>query len=99
MIDGQSLQSLNVNIISTARVKVGTEWNYADVYGPFHDLHLVHDGHATVRHHKQDFHLNPGVLHFAPGYTRASSKCESFIDHSYIYFACKLPDCFENLLT
>ena len=95
MIDGSSFQALKVNILNTDHIRVGTEWNYTDVYGPYHRLYLVLDGHATVRHHEQDFHLTPGVLHFVPGYVRASYKCDSSMDCFYILFACELEGHFD----
>lgn len=97
MIDGLSLQSLELNLINCDRIRVGSEWDYTDVYGPYHRLYLVKDGQATIRHHGQAFHLTPGVLHLVPGYFRASYRCESSFDMIYIYFACELEGHFDLL--
>jgi AraC family transcriptional regulator len=90
MIDGSSLQSFKLNIINIASIRIGTEWDYTDVYGPFHRLLLVKKGEGLVRHHGQDFRLEEGVLHLVPAYTRSSYKCDSFLDQSYIHFSCEL---------
>ena len=95
MIDGSSLQSLKLNIINIDRIRVGTEWNYTDVYGPHHRLFLIKDGQAVVRHHEQNFHLTPGVLHLVPGFVRGSYRCDSSLDLIYIYFACELEGHFD----
>lgn len=95
MINGLILQSLKINIINTDCVRVGTEWNYTDVYGPFHRLYYIHEGQASVLHHHQKFHLKPDTLHFVPGFARASYQCDSFMKHSYILFACELEGHFD----
>jgi len=95
MIDGISLQSFNLNIINVDSIRLGTEWNHTDVYGPYHRLYLIKDGEGVVRHHEQVFHLVPGVLYLIPAYTRSSYRCESFLEQSYIYFACELMGHFD----
>ena len=95
MIDGMSLQSFNLNIINVDSICLGTEWNFTDVYGPYHRLYLTKDGEGVVHHHGQDFHLVPGVLHLVPAYTRSSYRCESFLELSYAYFACELEGHFD----
>lgn len=90
MIDGSSLQSFRVNIINADSIRLGTEWNFTDVYGPYHRLFLIKDGEGLIRHHHQDFHLVPGVLGLVPAFTRSSYHCHSFIEQDYLYFACEL---------
>ena len=95
MIDGSSLQALKVNIINIDQIRVGTEWNYTDVYGPYHRLFLIKDGQAIVHHHEKDFPLTPGVLLLVPGYVRASYRCDSSLELMYILFACELEGHFD----
>ena len=97
MIDGRSLQSLELNIINCDRTQVGIEWDYSDIYGPYHRLYLVKDGQATIHHHGQDFHLTVGVLYLIPGFVRASYRCRSFLELVYILFACELEGHFDLL--
>ena len=95
MIDGMGLQSFNLNIINVDSLRLGTEWNYVDVYGPYHRLYLITDGEGIVRHHEQVFPLVPGFLYLIPAYTRSSYRCDSFLEQSYAYFACEMEGHFD----
>ena len=95
MINGSSLQSFRVNIINADSIRLGTEWNFTDVYGPYHRLLLIKDGEGLTRHHQQDFPLVPGTLHLVPAFTRSSYHCHSFIEQDYLYFACELQGYFD----
>lgn len=95
MIDRSMLQSLKLNIINIDHVTVGSDWNYTDVYGPFHRLFLIKSGEGVVHHHGQDYQLSQGVLHLVPGYTRSSYRCESSLELNYLHFACELEGHFD----
>ena len=95
MIDGLSFQLLKLNIINVDQIRVGTEWDYPDVYGPYHRLFLIKDGKATVHHHEQKYHLTPGDIHLVPGYVRSSYRCNSSLELAYIHFACELEGHFD----
>ena len=95
MIDRSMLQSLRLNIINIDHVIVSAEWNYTDVYGPYHRLYLVSGGEGVVHHHGQNFHLVKGMLHLVPGYTRSSYRCDTSLEQSYIHFACELEGHFD----
>ena len=98
MIDGTSLQSIYLNLINTDLTRVATEWNYTDVYGPYHRLYLIKNGEAIVRHHEQEFRLESGYLYLVPAYTRSNYKCDSFLEIFYIHFACELMGHFDFFL-
>ena len=93
--NGAMLQALKLNIISIGFARLGTEWDYTDVYGPFHRLYLVTGGEGIVQHHGQEFHLLENVLHLVPAYTPSGYHCDSFLEILYVHFSCELEDHFD----
>lgn len=86
----QLLRSLQVRLLNIGYAKLGTDWDFDNVFSPFTRIYYITKGNAKVYHNHREFQLKQGYLYLIPSYTYSRYKCEAYHEQYYI-------SCFEGI--
>ncbi|HZI31527.1 MAG TPA: AraC family transcriptional regulator [Candidatus Binatia bacterium] len=90
-LNQELLAGLDFKVLAIQRTDAGRWWNFKNVISPFSRLWLVLAGRAVVRHHGQQFFLEPGCMHLVPPFTAHDCSCSRRLDHYHLHFLSRLP--------
>ncbi len=77
---------LNLRVLTWGSLRIGTEWNAADVRSSYWRLYRNSSHGASLSLPVGSYTLTPGQFHFVPPWVHFSCRCRTELDHWYVHF-------------
>jgi AraC-like DNA-binding protein len=82
----EMLDNIDLTVLNTEYLTVGTEWNYRYVNNPYSRIYYITAGFGRIVHHDRNIDLTPGNLYLIPCFTTVNMYCDKSFTHYYVHF-------------
>jgi AraC-like DNA-binding protein len=86
MAQKNNIPDFNFDLLNVGLAVHNSDWNWQDVWSPFHRIFYVVDGTAEVEFHDYKRQLMPGSLYLIPAFTWHCYHCDGHFELYYVHF-------------